>query len=211
MIVLHYTGMKSGEEALARLCDPQAKVSAHFLIEEDGRCFQLVAEEHRAWHAGVSHWAGESDINSRSIGIELVNPGHEFGLRPFPLAQMEILALLCKDICARYGVSQSRVLGHSDVALERKADPGELFDWEWLAAQGVGLWPVEVQQGFGDIGLFQEALKEVGYNIEITGIHDEQSRCVTTAFQRRFRPNRIDGDIDLETERRLRGLLEVLP
>lgn len=141
MLVLHYTGMASCEDALARLCDPVAQVSAHYLIDEDGTVYQLVAEQHRAWHAGVSFWKGERDINSRSIGIELVNPGHELGYRAFPQIQMQALADLAHEILARHPIPPDRVLGHSDVAPGRKRDPGELFDWQWLAGQGIGVWP----------------------------------------------------------------------
>jgi len=141
LLVLHYTGMASCEAALARLCDPAAQVSAHYLIDEDGTVYRLVAEEHRAWHAGVSCWAGERDVNSRSIGIELVNPGHDLGYRNFPYQQMRALALLCRQILSRHPIPASRVLAHSDVAPGRKRDPGEKFDWAWLAGQGVGLWP----------------------------------------------------------------------
>lgn len=141
ILVLHYTGMSSCGDALARLCDPAAKVSAHYLIDEDGTVFHLVAEERRAWHAGISFWAGERDINSRSIGIELVNPGHELGYRHFPETQMLRLAELARDILARHPIPQQRVLGHSDVAPGRKRDPGELFNWQWLAGQGIGIWP----------------------------------------------------------------------
>ena len=141
MLVLHYTGMASSEDALARLCDPAAQVSAHYLIDEDGQIYQLVVEEKRAWHAGVSCWAGEQDINSRSIGIELVNPGHDLGYRNFPELQMRRLAELGHEILLRHPIPPHRVLGHSDVAPGRKRDPGELFDWEWLAGQGIGLWP----------------------------------------------------------------------
>ena len=135
MIVIHYTGMKTAQDALERLCDPAAEVSAHYVIDEDGTLYQLVEEDKRAWHAGVSEWEGETDINSASIGIELVNPGHEFGYREFPPEQMEALSELCKDIMARHDIGT--VLGHSDVAPERKQDPGELFDWGWLAEQGI--------------------------------------------------------------------------
>ncbi len=135
MIVLHYTGMQSAEAALKKLCDPAAEVSAHYVIDEDGTTYQLVDENKRAWHAGVSEWNGETDINSASIGIELVNPGHEFGYREFPPAQMESLATLCKDIMSRHDIGS--ILGHSDIAPGRKQDPGELFDWVWLAKAGV--------------------------------------------------------------------------
>ena len=140
MVVLHYTGMKTGPEALARLCDPEAKVSAHYLIEEDGRLYTLVAEARRAWHAGVSFWKGERDINAVSIGIELVNPGHEFGYRDFPDAQIAALVALLDDIRGRWDIPDSRILGHSDVAPARKQDPGERFPWQALAKAGHGLW-----------------------------------------------------------------------
>lgn len=135
IIVIHYTGMKTAEAALERLCEPAAEVSAHYLIEENGCVHDLVPEEKRAWHAGVSNWEGETDINSVSIGIELENPGHEFGYRPFPKEQMQSLAKLCKSIMVRHDIKT--ILGHSDVAPERKQDPGELFDWQWLAKNGV--------------------------------------------------------------------------
>jgi len=138
MLILHYTGMRTAEESLARLCDPRAKVSAHYLIDEDGTLYRLVDETKRAWHAGVSHWANETDINSCSLGIELQNPGHEFGYRDFPDAQVRALTTLCTDILSRHAVLAERILGHSDVAPSRKEDPGELFDWRGLAAAGIG-------------------------------------------------------------------------
>lgn len=139
LVILHYTGMRTAEEALARMCDPAAEVSAHYCIDEDGTLYRLVPEDKRAWHAGVSIWKGETDINSHSIGIELVNPGHEWGYRPFTEAQYEALIPLLQDIMARYGIPPANVLGHSDVAPGRKTDPGELFDWARLAAAGVAL------------------------------------------------------------------------
>ncbi len=138
MLVIHYTGMPSGAAALRRLCDPVAEVSAHYLIEEDGRLFRLVGEAERAWHAGVASWRGESNINDRSIGIELVNPGHDYGYRPFPAAQMAALIALAGDILTRHPILTRNVVGHSDVAPSRKQDPGELFDWHALAAAGIG-------------------------------------------------------------------------
>ena len=141
MLVLHYTGMVSAEAAIERLCDPAAKVSAHYLIDEDGAVRRLVDENHRAWHAGEASWRGKSDINARSLGIELVNPGHEFGYRPFPEAQMAALEALAQDILARHTIEARNVVGHSDVAPRRKTDPGELFDWRRLAEAGIGLWP----------------------------------------------------------------------
>ncbi len=141
MIIIHYTGMGSALQALEAMCDKVAKVSAHYMIDEDGLTVPLVPDAKRAWHAGLSYWAGEEDVNSHSIGIELVNPGHEHGYVPFPKKQMEALSGLCKVLIDEYQIPAHRVLGHSDVAPERKIDPGELFDWKWLAAQGVGLWP----------------------------------------------------------------------
>ncbi len=141
ILVLHYTGMKTADEALARLCDPAAKVSAHYTIGRDGRVFAHVPEERRAWHAGVSYWAGERNVNGRSIGIELVNPGHEFGYEPFPCAQIAALIDLAHGILKRHPIPPHRVLGHSDVAPARKTDPGEFFPWRHLAEFGIGLWP----------------------------------------------------------------------
>src|SRR6185437_14636545 len=143
MLVLHYTGMPSAEAALNRLCDPTAKVSAHYAIDEEGTIYAMVPEDRRAWHAGISYWAGGRDINARSIGIELVNPGHEFGYRAFAEPQIASLITLCRDILARHAIPAWRVLGHSDVAPMRKDDPGELFPWARLAEAGIGLWPTK--------------------------------------------------------------------
>ncbi|MDA0702499.1 MAG: N-acetylmuramoyl-L-alanine amidase [Proteobacteria bacterium] len=218
ILLLHYTGMRNRDEALARLRDPAAKVSAHYLIDEDGAAYILVEEEARAWHAGVSHWAGDSDINSRSIGIELVNPGHEFGYRPFPEAQIVALTALCQDILARHRIPPGRVLGHSDVAPARKQDPGELFPWEGLARSGIGLWPGEpdfdpdaptFEPGANDpeIAAFQDALVRYGYGLTASGRLDEESVYVLRAFQRHFRPARIDGRIDPQSRAILHALL----
>lgn len=143
MLVLHYTGMRTASEALERLCDPSAKVSAHYMVEEDGTVHALVPEEMRAWHAGVSSWRGHTNINQRSIGIEIANPGHEFGYRPFPHAQMDAVATLCKGILSRHPIPPRNVVAHSDVAPQRKEDPGELFEWQWLAQRSIGLWPAK--------------------------------------------------------------------
>ena len=149
ILLVHYTGMPTGAEALERLCDGQAQVSAHYLVEEDGTVFSLVPEDRRAWHAGAGYWQGERDINSRSVGVELVNPGHEWGYRPFPDAQMAAFAALARGIMDRHGILPHRVLAHSDVAPSRKEDPGELFDWRGLAAQGVGFWPTPAPRTTG--------------------------------------------------------------
>jgi len=200
MLVLHYTGMESAEAALARLCDPEAGVSAHYLIEEDGHIWQLAPEHRRAWHAGLAFWAGETDINSASIGIELVNPGHEFGYRPFPALQMAALTALSRDILARHPIPQHRVLGHSDVAPQRKSDPGELFDWGFLAQEGIGYMPDFAQAtAKADPLAAQEALARIGY--ETASIPQ-----TLRAFQRHYRPSLCDGILDAETAARI-GIL----
>jgi N-acetylmuramoyl-L-alanine amidase len=200
ILVLHYTGMKSAEAALARLCDPAARVSAHYTIDRDGIIYAHVPEERRAWHAGVSYWAGERDINARSIGIELVNPGHEFGYQPFPEQQMAALIDLAGDILKRHPIPPHRVLGHSDVAPSRKSDPGELFSWAQLADFGIGLWPQDGGMALGQS--VESALAAFGY-----GVGDAPLDKIVTAFQRHFRPARVDGVADNETKRRLAALL----
>lgn len=209
ILLLHYTGMRSAEEALQRLCDSEAKVSAHYFVDEDGKVISLVPEDKRAWHAGVSYWAGATDINNRSIGVEIVNPGHEFGYRSFPVKQMEAVTALCREIVERHGIPEDRVLGHSDVAPERKEDPGELFDWAGLAAKGVGCIRKPVPSGAaksvgpGDEGeivrQMQERLSEIGYRVDVTGSFDEQTELVLKAFQRHHRPSLINGIGDRET------------
>ena len=216
MIVLHYTGMRTGPAALDRLRDPAAKVSAHYLIEEDGRVFALVAEERRAWHAGVSFWKGERDINAVSVGIELVNPGHEWGYRDFPEPQIEALIALMDEIRERWDVPDGRILGHSDVAPERKSDPGERFPWQRLAQAGHGLWlepPAAPGPplGLGDDGTgvfaLQAGLARLGYDSAPSGQFDARTRSIVTAFQRHWRPERVDGVADGETRARLVHLL----
>jgi len=197
MLVLHYTGMKSAAEALARLCDPGAKVSAHYTIDEDGTVFAHVPEARRAWHAGVASWAGATDINARSIGIELVNPGHEFGYRDFAEDQIAALITLCHSILMRHPIPSARVLGHSDVAPARKEDPGELFPWQRLAKAGIGLWPQAVASEVGS-----EALTRYGYDP-----HAPQDKVIT-AFQRHFRPKKLDGQWDGECAGLLASLLK---
>lgn len=203
MLVLHYTGMASTAAALARLCDPAAEVSAHYLIAEDGTTYRLVAEDARAWHAGVSGWAGATNLNARSIGIELANPGHAGGLPAFPDAQMAALEALARAILARHAIPARRVLGHSDIAPARKQDPGERFDWARLAAAGIGLWPDAGAGAPGpapdDIAAVQRGLADFGYAIAPSGAPDAQTACVVRAFQRHFRPGRVDGVADRET------------
>ena len=202
MIVLHYTGMESAEAAIARLRDPEAKVSAHYLVDEDGRILRLVDEDKRAWHAGRSHWRRITDVNSASIGIELVNPGHEFGYRTFPDAQMGALIPLVAQIKERHAITRGNVVGHSDIAPARKQDPGELFNWHALARLRLALpRPTRnlVDPGWPDAG-FMLALERFGYDVE-----DRQAAVI--AFQRRFRPELIDGEIDGECRCILLALL----
>ncbi|MGH7088775.1 MAG: N-acetylmuramoyl-L-alanine amidase, partial [Stellaceae bacterium] len=194
MLILHYTGMESAAAALARLTSPEAAVSAHYLIDEDGTVLRLVAEERRAWHAGLSSWRGRHDVNGASIGIELVNPGHEWGYRTFPDPQIAGCEVLCRDILARHPIPARHVLGHSDVAPERKQDPGELFPWARLARAGIGLWP--------EPPLPQPAATETELRQRLTAIGYDAAAplsVVAAAFQRHFRPHRCDGIIDAET------------
>jgi N-acetylmuramoyl-L-alanine amidase len=212
MLVLHYTGMTSGTAALDRLCDPAAKVSAHFLIDEDGRLYRLVAEARRAWHAGASSWAGASDVNGRSIGVELVNPGHEFGYRPFPEPQVAALIELARDLLARHPIPPARVLGHADVAPARRADPGELFPWARLARAGIGLWPEPLAGARPEleVAAVQRRLVRFGYGVAETGVLDAATVHAITAFQRHFRPDRVDGRIDADTAARLQTLVALV-
>ena len=219
MLVLHYTGMGSNIEAINRLCDARSFVSAHYVVEENGTCFQLVHETYRAWHAGESNWAGNDDINSCSIGIELCNPGHDWGYRKFPDQQMKTLISLCQDIIMRHSISSHLVLGHSDVAPHRKMDPGELLDWHRLSKEGIGVWPKNfllpdkkiwpdtTQLDAVDIRRIQEKLGNFGYKIRLTGEYDHQTVAVAKAFQRHFRTNKIDGKLDKEVEIILDNLL----
>ncbi len=223
MILLHYTGMQTGEAALERLTTASSRVSAHYLVFENGRVVQCVPEALRAWHAGVSFWAGESDINSHSIGIEIVNPGHEFGYRDFPLRQIAAVISLCKSIISRRGpICADRILAHSDVAPARKQDPGEKFPWELLSKSGVGHWvraaPLHLagltlnpgDQGEA-VARLQRTLRDYGYGVEETGRYDDATRQVVTAFQRHFRPSRVDGIADPSSFMTLRALVETRP
>jgi N-acetylmuramoyl-L-alanine amidase len=217
MIVLHYTGMVSGEAALRQLCDPASKVSCHYLIFEDGSAVQLVPEAERAWHAGISSWHGETDINLHSIGIEIVNPGHDVGYPDFPRPQIDAVIALSRDIVARWPISPLRVLGHSDVAPSRKNDPGEKFPWRELHDAGVGVWiePHPIVPGAtlspgdagGAVANLQRALADYGYGIVATGTYDPATKSVVTAFQRHFRPARVDGMADISTIETLHSLL----
>ena len=193
MVVLHYTGMPCAADAEQRMCDPEGKVSAHYMIDEDGTVVALVPEHKSAWHAGRSYWRGITDVNSASIGIELVNPGHEWGYRPFPEPQMAALLPLLARIVRDYDIPRANVVGHSDVAPARKEDPGELFDWPRLARHRLSLPIPEVQLGdpFDNEGAVLLALERFGYDIS-------DGRAAVRAFQRRWRPERIDGEIDLQ-------------
>ena len=202
MLVLHYTGMPDAAGAIARLRDPEAKVSAHYVVAEDGQILRLVPEEKRAWHAGRSSWRGIQDVNSASIGIEIVNPGHEFGYRPFPREQMDALVPLVADIEKRYRILPGYVVGHSDIAPSRKEDPGELFDWAMLARLGLAVARPSknlIDPNWTDGG-FLLALERYGYDVS-------KPKAAITAFQRRFRPEHLDGVIDGECRAILLGLL----
>jgi N-acetylmuramoyl-L-alanine amidase len=216
ILLLHYTGMESTAAALERLCDPAAKVSSHYVIDEHGKITQLVPEARRAWHAGVSSWEGVADINSRSIGIEIGNVGHDLGYPDFPDAQIEAVIALCRNIIHRHHIRADRVLAHSDIAPARKADPGEKFPWERLHRAGIGAWvapkpPSLAALGPGDrseaVAELQDALGRYGYAIEATGIYDEATTAVVTAFQRHFRPAMVDGRADRSTVDALQALL----
>jgi len=221
ILLLHYTGMPSAEAALKWLCNPESKVSSHYFVDEDGTITQLVPESVRGHHAGVSSWEGTTDINSRSIGIEIVNPGHEHGYRDFPDEQIDAVIKLCSDIVVRQKIKPMHVLAHSDVAPTRKQDPGERFPWEPLYEAGIGHWiaPVAIGDGAllqpGDSGAavsaMQAALKEYGYGIPVSGEFDELTAAVVTAFQRHFRPGRVDGVADHSTLRTLERLLASRP
>lgn len=202
MIVLHYTGMTDGQAALERLCDPVAEVSAHYLVDEDGTIHRLVVEDKRAWHAGKARWRGIEDVNSASIGIEIVNPGHELGYRPFAEEQIDALIPLVARIKESHGITRGNVVGHSDIAPMRKQDPGELFPWSRLARLRLALpRPTKnlMDPGWSDAG-FLIALERFGYDVS-------DKLAAVVAFQRRFRPELIDGTIDGECRCILLALL----
>jgi len=224
LVVLHYTGMQTAQTALARLTDPapvagaypgpwQApdvladaplpRVSAHYVVGEAGEIWSLVPEEHRAWHAGSSSWEGEGDVNARAIGIEIVNGGHDFDLPDFPAKQIDAVISLLRDIFGRWPqLNAKRVVAHSDIAPERKADPGEKFPWKRLADAGVSIWPehVAMQLSSDDpITEVQQQLAQIGYGVRQSGAMDSETKAALVAFQRRFRPANIDGAIDDET------------
>ena len=222
ILLLHYTGVASAAKAIDWLSRPESKVSAHYVVDEAGHITQLVAEEMRAWHAGLGAWAGESDINSASIGIEIHNPGHELGYPDFPEPQLGAVEALCRDIIARHGIRAERVLAHSDVAPTRKKDPGEKFPWARLAQAGIGHWVAPEPVAWADPGIARDAadplvaavqdlLARYGYGMEATGGFDAKTEFVVTAFQRHFRPERVDGRIDRSTVTTLQRLIAALP
>jgi N-acetylmuramoyl-L-alanine amidase len=218
MILLHYTGMPNAAEALDRLCGPASEVSAHYFVFEDGRIFQMVPESRRAWHAGAAFWAGETDINSCSIGIEIANPGHDYGYPDFPKRQIAAVTALCRGIQTRNTIPPARVLAHSDVAPSRKQDPGEKFPWRTLHDSGVGHWvdPAPIGKGGAVLALgdrsdavvaMQQSLIQYGYGLAANSTYDSATYDAVAAFQRHFRPERIDGIGDESTRATLRELL----
>lgn len=203
MLVMHYTDMLSAEAAIARLCDPEAKVSAHYVVSETGEVFQLVEEGNRAWHAGESHWRGHNNINARSIGIEIANRGHSHDYPDFPAVQMEAVVALSRDILSRHPIAPRNVVGHSDIAFLRKSDPGEKFDWRMLAKAGVGIFPFGAspltgpQLQRGDTGTqvmrLQTSLANWGYGLKLDGEYGEKTESCARAFQRHYRPDALTG------------------
>jgi N-acetylmuramoyl-L-alanine amidase len=219
ILVLHYTGMRTGADALERLRDPNApRVSSHYMVEEDGRIFRLVPEERRAWHAGASYWKGERNINGVSIGIEIVNPGHEFGYRPFPDAQIAAVIALVADIRSRWQIPDDRIVGHADVAPGRKDDPGELFPWKRIAQAGHGLWVeapaapgLPLAEGEESTAVFalQAGFTRLGYDLPPSGKFDAATKAVVVAFQQHWRQAKVDGVADGETRAQLIALLRL--
>ena len=220
-LIMHYTGMQSADEALTRMCDSQAEVSAHYMVDEDGTVYQLVEGDQRAWHAGISHWRGREGLNHTSIGIEIVNPGHEFGYAPFPKEQMDEVIELTKTLLARYPIEPRNIIGHSDIAPERKEDPGELFDWAWLAREGIGLFP-DMSDAPANIALLQEGddgervtrlqknLAKYGYGIACDGNYGTKTASVAKAFKRHFCPDVLNTSWDSTAEHALQALLRMV-
>lgn len=219
ILLLHYTGMYVGEKAIGWLANPQSGVSCHYVIDTDGRITQMVAEAQRAWHAGAGSWQGHTDINSRSIGVEIHNPGHDQGYPEFPPAQMQAVTALGRDILQRWQIPAAHVLAHSDIAPTRKIDPGEKFDWAWLARQDVGAWvdpaPIDpFDEGLGPdarepvVAEVQHQLARYGFAIDPSGTLDRHTLIVLRAFQRHFRPNRVDGRLDRSTAETLARLVQ---
>lgn len=235
LVVLHYTGMQDAEIALARLTDPApvagnypgpwqsedveadaplSKVSVHYVVDEAGQVYSLVPEEHRAWHAGVASWDNDGDVNARSIGIEIVNGGHDFDLPDFKDAQIASVITLLKEIFERWPqLNAQRVVGHSDVAPARKADPGEKFPWRRLAEAGVSIWPKVSSEALDNddpVSAAQQQLAFIGYPVTQTGFVDEPTKAALVAFQRRFRPTDIGGALDEETRRLMIAVARII-
>jgi N-acetylmuramoyl-L-alanine amidase len=217
-LVLHYTGMADGLSALAWLCDTASQVSCHYLVGEDGTVVQLVSEARRAWHAGQSVWAGKADMNSASVGIEIVNGGHAFGLPAFPDPQIAAVIALCRDIAARHAIAPERVLAHSDIAPRRKQDPGERFPWRALAEEGICLWVPPCDEAAAvlacgtssdEVEILRADLARYGYGLDVGPLYDDATAVVVSAFQRRFRPWRVDGAADAGTLDTLARLLDL--
>jgi N-acetylmuramoyl-L-alanine amidase len=218
MLILHYTGMRTAREALDRLRDPVAHVSSHYVVDEDGSVVRLVPEEKRAWHSGVSYWRGHDELNGRAIGIEIVNPGHEWGYRDFPVLQLAVVCDLCLAVLSRHAIPARNIVAHSDVAPDRKEDPGERFDWRGLAQNGVGIWPQDVPD-LGTTGAVRDAvalrdvraaLAEIGYRVAPEGALDPALAAVLRAFQRHWRPEAITGQADAGTLARLHGVRQLV-
>jgi N-acetylmuramoyl-L-alanine amidase len=218
MLILHYTGMQTAQAAVNRLRDPLARVSSHYVVHEDGAVLRLVPEERRAAHAGISYWRGHTALNDRSIGIEIVNPGHAWGYRDFPAVQMAAVRNLCLDILSRHPISSRNVVAHSDVAPDRKEDPGERFDWRGLARHGVGLWPEGVPDR-GTDGVVHDAtglrdvrgaLAAIGYRVAPEGPLDQALATVLRAFQRHWRPEAITGQADNGTRTRVAAVARLI-
>ncbi len=211
-LILHYTGMQSAQAAIDRLCDPAAKVSSHYVVDEDGTVHSLVPENLRAWHAGISFWRGRRTLNDVSIGLEIVNPGHAWGYRPFPAAQIDAVTTLCHAILARHDIPARNIVAHSDVAPDRKQDPGELFPWQALAAAGIGLWPAVPDAGTGDSDwtafAVRSALETIGY--DVSDASEAGLATLLLAFQRHWRPEGITGRADFGTVGRLEALLRLI-
>lgn len=211
-LVLHYTNMVDGPSALSRLVDVEAGVSAHYLVEEDGRVFALVPEEKRAWHTGRSIWRGASDLNSRSIGVEIVNGGHAYGLPPYPDVQISAVIALARDVLSRWRIPPTGVLGHSDIAPDRKEDPGEHFPWRRLAEAGVGLWPEDDPIIAGDPEDVARDLAEIGYGMPEFADDPAGAQALASvlrAFQRRWRPELVSGEADGQTRRRVAAVADL--
>lgn len=222
ILLMHYTGMKTAQDALDIMCNPEKSVSAHYMVYEDGEIVNLVPEEKRAWHAGISCWHGISSLNHTSIGIEIVNPGHEWGYVPFPAKQMDSVLELSKGILSRNDIPARNVIAHSDVAPSRKEDPGELFDWGYLAKNGVGLWHnvEKVWRGgdilnkpgeeSSDVAQIQTMLADYGYHIRVDGYYGGKTEQIIKAFKRHFSPESINANWDKLTEERLKALIKLI-